>query len=99
MQTRPGCKNNHDCVTSIGENVSELGVAVSPDLLATGRVHYRDVLFIDKIGYRIVNDTMAPKNHNAIDVFVYEKQEEKKFGVKHLRVWLLPKMKIAKETK
>ena len=98
-QTRPECKNNHECVTSIGENVSELGVAVSPDLLAAGRVHYRDVLFIDKVGYRIIDDVMAAKNHNAIDVFVYEKWEEKKFGVRHLRVWLLPKMKIAAREK
>jgi 3D (Asp-Asp-Asp) domain-containing protein len=88
-QTRPGCKNNHECVTSIGENVSELGVAVSPDLLANGVVHYHDVLYIPNIGFRIVNDTMASKNHKAIDVFVYTVNEERAFGVRKSNVFLI----------
>jgi 3D (Asp-Asp-Asp) domain-containing protein len=88
-QTRKECKNNHECTTSIGENVSELGVAVSPDLLASGRVHYRDVVYIPGFGFRIVNDTMNPRNHNAIDIFVYTKNEEKAIGVRHLQVYRL----------
>lgn len=95
-QTKPDCKNRHECETSIGENVSELGVAVSPDLLASGRVHYRDCLYISGVGFRIVNDTTNKRLHNHVDVFVYEKAEEKAFGVRHLKVWVLPKMKIAK---
>jgi 3D (Asp-Asp-Asp) domain-containing protein len=92
-QTRPGCKNNHECTTSIGENVSGLGVAVSPDMLASGRVHYRDCLYLPGIGYRIVDDTTNQRLHNTVDVFVYDKAAEKKFGVKHLRVWLIPSPK------
>jgi len=87
--TRPECKNNHECVTSIGENVSELGVAVSQDLLASGRVHYRDVLWIPGIGYRIIFDTMHPRIHNAVDVFVYSRMEEKRIGIRHRKVWLI----------
>src|ERR1019366_4964634 len=99
VQTKPSCTDRHHCETSISENVSELGIAVSPDLLASGRVHYRDCVYIPGIGFRIVNDVTNSRLRNTIDVFVYEKAEEKKFGVKHLRVWLVtvsPKMEIAR---
>lgn len=86
-QTKPSCTDRHHCETSVGENVSELGVAVSRDLLASGRVNYGDVLFIQGVGYRIVFDCMAERHRNSIDVFVYEPEEEQKFGVRHLRVW------------
>ena len=88
-QTKPECKNRHFCETSIGENVSELGVAVSPDLLASGRVHYRDCIHIPGVGFRIVDDTTNKRLHNAIDVFVYEKSQERAFGVRHLKVWVV----------
>jgi 3D (Asp-Asp-Asp) domain-containing protein len=90
-QTKPECKDRHHCETSIGENVSELGVAISPDLLASGRVHYHDCIYISGIGYRIVNDTTNRRLHNHVDVFVYEKVEERAFGVRRLKVWLMPK--------
>jgi 3D (Asp-Asp-Asp) domain-containing protein len=98
-QTKPSCTNRHHCETSIGENVSELGVAVSPDLLASGRVHYRDCLYIPGVGFRIINDTTNSRLYNSVDIFVYEKSEEKRFGVRHLQVWLvvvMPKTKIAR---
>lgn len=88
-QTKPNCKNRHECETSIGENVSELGVAVSPDLLASGRVHYRDCVYIPGIGYRIVDDTTNKRLYNTVDVFVYEKDEERAFGVRRLKVYVL----------
>jgi 3D (Asp-Asp-Asp) domain-containing protein len=97
-QTKPECKNRHFCETSIGENVSELGVAVSPDLLASGRVHYRDCLYIPGVGFRIVNDTTNRRLHNSLDVFVYEKKEERAFGVQHLKVWVV-QIKNREETK
>lgn len=90
-QTKPECTGRHHCETAIGENVSELGVAVSQDLLGSGAVHYRDVLFIDGVGYRIVNDCLNARFRNAIDVFVYTQDEEKAFGTKHLKVWLISK--------
>ena len=89
QDTRPECKNNHECVTSIGENVNGLGCAVSQDLLKSGRVHYRDVLWIPGVGYRIVFDTMHPRIHNAIDVFVYDTVAERKIGVRHSTVYLI----------
>ena len=89
QDTKPECVNRHFCETSIGENVNGLGCAVSQDLLASGKIHYRDVLWIPGIGYRIVFDTMHPRIHNAIDIFVYDTVAEKKIGIRHLKVWLV----------
>lgn len=89
-QTKSTCLDRHNCETSIGENVSELGAAVSPDLLSSGRVHYRDCLYIPGVGLRIVNDTTNQRLRNTVDVFVYEKVEEQKFGVKHLKIYVIP---------
>jgi 3D (Asp-Asp-Asp) domain-containing protein len=96
-QTKPECVNRDKCRTSINENVSELGVAVSQDLLASGQVHYRDVLFIDGVGYRIVNDCLNARIHNSVDVFVYTRAEEKAFGIRHLNVWVVSQPKISEE--
>lgn len=76
-QTKPECAGRHHCETSIGENVSMLGAAVSPDLLASGKVRYRDVLFIPGVGYRIVNDCTHPRLRNTVDVFVYTLAQER----------------------
>lgn len=88
-QTRPECKSNQSCVTSIGENVSELGCAISQDLLKSGRVKYGDVILVDGYPPRIVDDTMNKRIHNAVDLFVYTKTEEKAIGVQHKRVWII----------
>lgn len=89
-QTKKECTSRDSCRTSIDENVNELGCAVSQDLLASGKIRYRDVVFIDGVGYRTVFDTMHPRIHNAVDIFVYTKAEERKFGTRHLKVWVLP---------
>ena len=88
-QTKPECINNSRCRTSINENVSELGIAVSQDLLKSGVVHYGDVLYVEGYGYRIVNDVMNPRLTNAVDLFVYTRAEERKIGVRHNRIWLI----------
>ena len=54
-----------------------LGAAVSQDLLASGKVRYRDVLFVPGIGYRIVNDCTHPRLRNTVDIFVYTFDQEK----------------------
>lgn len=86
-QTKPECLGRHHCETSINENVSELGCAVSQDLLRSKAVHYRDVLFIPGIGFRIVNDTMHARIRRHVDIFVYSKAEEKRIGTRHLQIW------------
>lgn len=76
-QTKPECRGRYGCTTSIGENVSMLGAAVSQDLLASGKVRYRDVLYIPSVGYRIVNDCTHHRLRNTVDVFVYTWDQEK----------------------
>jgi 3D (Asp-Asp-Asp) domain-containing protein len=99
LQTKPSCADRHHCETANGENVSELGVAVSQDFLDSGVLHYGDCLYIDGVGFRLVNDCLNRRHKKHIDIFVYTLAEEKRFGVKHLQVWLvsvMPKTKIAR---
>jgi hypothetical protein len=91
QDTKPECVNRHFCETSIGENVSELGLAVSQDLLKSGKVHYHDVIIVEGFSPRIVFDTMNPRIHDAMDMFVYTRAEEHKIGIQHRKVWLIHK--------
>lgn len=90
-QTSPECIDKWHCETSVGDLPSEQGIAVSQDMLKSGRVHYGDVLYVEGYGYRIINDTMNKRHHNAVDLFVYSKAEEKRVGVRHLKVYLIAK--------
>ena len=92
-QTKPECTNRSTCRTANGENVSQLGVAVSQDYLNSGVLHYGDCLYIDGVGFRIVNDCLNRRYKRRVDVFVYTLAQEKKFGVRHLKVWLMPSPK------
>lgn len=101
-QTKPDCRNRHDCVTSIGDGITMYGVAVSPDLLKSGVVKYGDVLDVPGFGLRVVNDVMGTtkceahdsKGHcikivpqvKSIDLMVFSYKEEHKVGVRHLQV-------------
>lgn len=93
-QTKPECTDRNHCRTANNENVSELGVAVSQDFLSSGLLHYGDCIWIDGVGYRLVNDCLNSRYEKRMDVFVYTRNEEKKFGVKRLKVY---RINIAKE--
>lgn len=86
-QTKPECRSRFDCTTSIDDGVTRYGCAVSQDLLKSGRVHYGDSLWVPGYGWRIVNDTMATKNHNAVDLMVFTREEEKRVGVRHVKIY------------
>lgn len=88
-QTKPTCTGRYNCDTATGDNVSEQGVAISQDLLRAGIVRYGDALYIDGIGYRIINDTMHHRHKRACDIFVYTYAEEKRIGVRHLKVYVI----------
>ncbi len=87
QQTRPGCNGIHDCFTSIGDVPTKFGAAVSQDLLANGAIRYGDPIYIEGIGWRICNDTMNKRHHNAVDVMVWTRSEEHAVGVRHAKVW------------
>ena len=97
-QTRPACIDRHNCDTANGDGITKYGVAVSQDLLLSGRIKYGDVLYIDGYGYRIVNDCMGKIKHeegktiaiqNSIDMLVFTKTEERHIGERHLQVWVV----------
>lgn len=92
-QTKPSCIDRYHCTTSIDDGVTKFGVAVSQDLLATGEVHYGDVLYIPGFGYRIVNDTMNPRHTKAIDLMVLTRAEEKMIGVRRIKIY---RMEVSK---
>lgn len=58
-------------------------------------VHYYDTLFVEDVGFRLVNDVMAPKTkmNSEFDIWVKTLPEEQAFHAKFknrkLRVWRL----------
>lgn len=89
QQTRPECKNRHECQTSIGDGITMFGAAASQDLLASGRLHYGDVIYVPGFGYRTINDTMNKRIRNSIDLLVFSREEEKRVGVRHIKIYRL----------
>lgn len=77
--------------TSIGEHVCGDGIAVSQDLIASGRVKYGDWLYVEEIGFKRVNDVMNKRHINRLDIWVPSWLEEhkfhQKFKQKKLKVW------------
>lgn len=75
--------------TSIGQHVHGMGVAVSQDLLASGKACYGDVVSIPGYGLKVINDTMAPRHRNHIDILVFTKAQESAVGVRKLPVTVI----------
>lgn len=73
--------------TSIGEHVHKNGVAVSQDMLKSGVVKYGDVLYIEGIGFKVVNDVMNARHKNHLDIWVETYEQEKAIGVRKLVVY------------
>lgn len=112
--------DNSPFYTSIGERTNANGVAVSRDLICGAckklhrrcahpenptKLHYKDLLFIEDVGYRVVNDVMADKTkkgdkvrliRNQLDIWVpsrnAEKEFHKKFKSKKLKVLVMRKV-------
>ncbi len=86
----PNQTDDSPYITSIGERVNCHGVAVSQDLLASGKVKYGDWLYIEGIGLKCVNDTMNKRFKNRIDIWVGSLEEEREFhrknGIKKMNV-------------
>lgn len=87
--------------TSIGERVNGSGIAVSQDLLKSGKVHYGDVLFVEGVGWKVVNDCMNVRHKNAIDIWLETREQEVAFQNKwrsgKVRVWKVkPAMPVKK---
>lgn len=101
-QTKPECKDRYHCQTSIDDNVTMYGCAISQDLLKSGKVQYGDVLDIPGFGLRTVNDVMGPTKCSkrnkagrctkrvpqtmAVDLMVFSYEEEHRVGVRHMPI-------------
>ncbi len=89
--------------TSTNELVSSDGVAVSQDLICgackklhrrckhpedSRKLHYGDWLYINGVGYKRINDLMAKRHKNRMDVWVRNYKEEKAFDKQFAHVKL-----------
>ena len=77
--------------TSIGEHVHPHGCAVSRDMLKRwgGPLNYGDMLYIEGIGFKIINDTMHQRHKRSVDIWVKTYNEEKRLAPQRRRVWLV----------
>lgn len=81
--------------TSIGEHVHPYGIAISQNLLKKygGPLDYGDVVYINDVGFKVVNDVMNKRYKNCIDVWVKQLEDEKafhkKFKGRKLTIWLV----------
>jgi 3D (Asp-Asp-Asp) domain-containing protein len=77
--------------TSIGEHVNSGGVAVSRDLLRRwgGPLDYGDFLYVEGVGFKRVNDCMAARHTQHVDIWVENLDQERAINVKHRRVWVV----------
>lgn len=73
--------------TSNGDRTTKYGIAVSRDLLESGEVRYGDVLLVEGLGLRVVNDCMAKRHRQSVDLLVFTHAEERRIGVRRGRIW------------
>jgi 3D (Asp-Asp-Asp) domain-containing protein len=81
--------------TASGTRCSIHTLAVSQDLLEKngGKLKFGDLVYIDKIGFKFVEDVMNKRHKNRIDVWVSNYAEEKLFDLEfrnsELKIWLV----------
>lgn len=81
--------------TSTGEHVCGHGVAVSPDMFRKhgGVLDYGDTIYIEGIGFKVVNDTTNSRLKKHFDIWVPlykdEKEHDKKYRGKKLKIWVI----------
>lgn len=90
-RSTPSQTDNSPYYTSIGDHVCKHGIAISQDLLASGQLKYGDWVYIEDIGIKQINDTMAAKMTQHVDVWVGTLAEERAFHKKYkgrkLKIW------------
>lgn len=65
-------------------------IAVSRDLLRSGW-NFGDKVYIENMGIFEIQDTMAARMRNTIDIFMHKSKDADEFGVQKLEVFLLAK--------
>lgn len=52
------------------------------------RIHYGDLIYIDEIGFKIVNDCMNARHKKRMDVFVWTLKDERAIGTRrNVKAW------------
>ena len=83
------------CIPADGYRVHPYGVAVSRNLHKRwgGKLSFGDIVYIEEIGFKVVNDTMNKRHKNHFDIWVSSLEKEKefhqKFKGKKVKVWLI----------
>lgn len=77
----PEQTDNSPFITATGGRVHRDGVALSRNLLKRwgGPVNYGDIVYIEDIGFKVVNDSMNKRHFNHVDIWVKTYKEEKSF--------------------
>lgn len=72
-------------ITASGGRVHRDGVALSRNLLKRwgGPVDYGNIVYIENIGFKVVNDTMNKRHFNHIDIWVKTYKEEQSFHTQY----------------
>lgn len=93
----PNQTDNSPYYTSIGDRTSEKGIAISQDMLCgacrrlhkrckepnySKKLHYGDLLHVEDVGFRFVNDVMNKRYKNRLDVWVKSYKAEQSFHAK-----------------
>lgn len=91
----PSQTDSDPFITASGSYVHPNGVALSRDLLSRwgGSVNYGDIVYVEGIGFKVVNDCLAAKHKQWIDIWVpnleAEKAFHKKWKDKKVNIWLV----------
>lgn len=76
--------------TSISDRVRVGGIAASQDWIKSGKVRYGDIIFVPELGrFFTVNDCMNERLKKRFDVFTFDLEEARRFGLKHVQVYLV----------
>ena len=78
------CCGKSDGITSTGTHVSDLTVAVDPDVIPMG-----SLIYIEGIGFRRAEDTGGAIDGKILDIYVDSYAEAVKLGVKYTKVYLI----------
>ncbi len=82
-------------LTATGERTNVHGIAVSQDLLKKngGPLNYGDLVFVEGVGFKHVNDCMNERHKQRADVWVASLEDEqafhKRYKNKKLRMWVI----------
>lgn len=84
-RSEPNQTDDSPYITSIGERVHKYGIAVSQDLLKKngGPLEYGDLVYVERLGWKVVNDCMNDRHRNRADIWVETFKQEQEFDQKY----------------